>query len=222
MHKILLTERKNRFMKISLENVICKQLHNADILSAVQLEQLAGLIYDTDYLIYPAMFNSRDEALRVLSEALKKEDAMFCLDNCYVAMYNKVFVGLILWHRGPLLWDRDKYYSCLKELDVSSTELLDQVASDYLESYSDIREDTVALINVCTDEGYRGNGIGGKLLHDFINSFGEPYIFDLHVLAENPPALAIYGREGFFVVDTDQAYLSNDENELCHHMMKTR
>ena len=36
-------------------------------LSDRQLQQIAGLIYDTDPYIYPAMFKDRQEAERVLS-----------------------------------------------------------------------------------------------------------------------------------------------------------
>lgn len=44
--------------------------------------------------------------------------------------------------------------------------------------------------------------------------------FDLHVLADNVPALTIYGREGFIVVGTEGAYLATSDDQLCHHMIR--
>ena len=65
-------------------------------LTEKQLQAIAGLIYDTDPHIYPAMFKDRQEAETVIPRMIRSEDLMFRTDNLFIAVDGNEIVGVLM------------------------------------------------------------------------------------------------------------------------------
>ena len=91
-------------------NIICRRADKP--LSDVQLKEIAGLIYDSDPYIYPAMFESRRHAENIIPKMIRAGDQMFKCDNIYAAMDGTKIAGVLVWMRGPLQWNKKIYEKC--------------------------------------------------------------------------------------------------------------
>lgn len=178
-----------------------------------QLRDIAGLIYDTDPYIYPAMFETREVALEVISKMIRAGDTMFRPENLFLATDGDEIVGLILWVKGPLMWDRDIYDRC-----GGKSPYIDKVCREYFAFYAEAPEDLVSIINVCVKETARGKGIGGRMLDSFLESTKGPY--ELFVLADNPAAVKLYEKKGFRIVETRQGFSVEPRNLPCYRMIR--
>lgn len=174
-----------------------RQLHNGDVLNDNSLKAIAGLIYDTDPYIYPAMFGTRDHALKLIPELIRRNDAMFQLDNLYIAEYNGNVIGMVLWNRGKLEWSKELFLETANDLHVPVSRYLDMVTERYVNSYAEVEEkDLISIINFCISEEVRGIGAGSRLMKSFLEAHGgEP--LELCVLEENPAAVRLYQKYGF-------------------------
>lgn len=178
-----------------------------------QLKDIAGLIYDTDPYIYPAMFESRENAQVVIPKMIKAGDSMFRPESLFLAMEKDEVIGLILWIKGALKWDRTIY-----DRSGGNSPYIDRVCQEYFASYSETPENIISIINVCVKEKTRGKGIGSRMMDSFLESTQGPY--ELFVLADNPAAVKLYEKKGFRIVETRQGF-SLESNELpCHRMIR--
>ena len=190
-------------------NILCR-MPDRD-LSPENLGEIAGLIYDTDPYIYPAMFSSREEAVDIIPRMIRSGDAMFNPDNLYIALSDGSVAGIILWHRGPLLWDEGIYLSC-----GGRSPYIEDVRRRYFSNYASIPPDTVSIINVCAS--VPGRGIGGRLMDAFLREVPGPY--ELYVLADNAPAIRLYQKHGFQITDTCRGYSAAPMDLICCQMRK--
>ena len=190
-----------------MNTIQCKPL--GQVREEQALQDVAGLIYDTDPYIYPAMFTSRKQAIEVIPKMISVGDTMFCSENIYIAEIRGRICGIILWHRGPLLWNPDVYRQC-----GGSSEYIDEVCRRYFSTYSSISRSTVSIINVCTSE--HGKGIGTKMLHSFMKR--EPGPYELYVLADNAHAIKLYSTVGFSVTETLQGFSLDNRGLPCFKM----
>ncbi len=121
---------------IRSDSITFRQLDQEACLSCRQMQEIAGLIYDTDRYIYQEMFGSRQNAVKVISVLLADNaDKMFRLSNLYVAVMEEEIIGMILWIRGNLQWNPAVLQDSLKKLGIGSAEHLDEVHSQYLTRY---------------------------------------------------------------------------------------
>lgn len=178
-----------------------------------QLKDIAGLIYDTDPYIYPTMFESRENAQVVIPKMIKAGDSMFRPESLFLAMEKDEVIGLILWIKGALKWDRTIY-----DRSGGNSPYIDRVCQEYFASYSETPDNIISIINVCVKEKTRGKGIGSRMMDSFLESTQGPY--ELFVLANNPAAVKLYEKKGFRIVETRQGF-SLESNELpCHRMIR--
>lgn len=189
-------------------NISCKKLDKN--CEKQKLSEIAGLIYDTDPYIYPAMFQTRERALEIIPQMIAANDAMFCEDNLYVAKNSEKIVGIILWHRGPLNWSADTYFAC-----GGDSPHIDEVRLKYFASYSETKASVVSLINVCTS--IHGHGIGGKLLRSFLREVEGPY--ELFVLSDNTSAIKLYEKVGFSITQQIQGFSLIEPHPSCFQMV---
>lgn len=189
-------------------NILCKKLDENH--TKQELSEIAGLIYDTDPYIYPAMFQTRESALEIIPRMIIANDTMFCAKNLYVAKHGEQIVGIILWHRGPLNWSADTYFAC-----GGDSPHINEVSLKYFASYSEMSADVVSLMNVCTS--IRGQGIGCKLLCSFMREIDGPY--ELFVLSDNSSAINLYKKEGFSIVQRTQGFSLVEPHPSCYQMV---
>lgn len=55
------------------------------------------------------MFLNRSNATVMIPELIRYNDAMFDIQNMYVAMEENEIIGIILWKKGPLEWSKEKF-----------------------------------------------------------------------------------------------------------------
>jgi len=189
-------------------NIFCKKLDKD--YTKRELSEIAGLIYDTDPYIYPAMFQTREHALEIIPKMIVANDTMFCEDNLYVAKNSEKIVGIVLWHRGPLSWSADTYFAC-----GGDSPHIDEVRLKYFASYSETKASVVSLINVCTS--IHGHGIGSELLRSFLREVEGPY--ELFVLSDNASAIKLYEKVGFSITQQMQGFSLTEPNPSCFQMV---
>lgn len=195
------------------KTVTFRQLKADERLDAKNAKQIAKLIYETDPFIYPCMFNSKEDALLILPRLFYSgRDRMFTTKNCFVAEQNGIVIGLILWYLGPLRWDSLPIKEEAAHENISLQEHFSKVEHQYFESYMDVPDGTISLINICISDDYRNQGIGTCMLRAFLEQYSGMKM-ELYVLADNMVARKAYENNGFRVVSTHQGF-SSDNREL--------
>ena len=185
------------------------------------LENIAGLIYDTDPYIYPAMFGTRENALELIPELIKNGDSMFSLEHLFVAEYEEDIAGIILWIKGKLAWSKELFKEIAWDCGIVPSPHLDLVTEQYLNSYNTVEdEQMISLINVCVTEEVRNIGIGTQMMEQFLkNHRNEP--MNLCVLEENPEALRLYQKSGFKEVSRYPGFSVDNRELVCIGMKKS-
>ena len=202
-----------------------RQISKTDLprLTESQLIQLSELIYNTDPFIYPAMFESKEHALLLLSELIKSDkDSMFTVDNFFVAMdSDHNIVGLILWYKGGMIWDSGPLRSLALDHSILLPQTFDIVCQEYFSEYSEVSsEDIIQIINVCVSEKHRGKGIGQSMLKSFCSIHSDSTM-ELYTLADNPVAVQCYTMNGFRVVKACDGFAIGSDKPRCLKMVKT-
>lgn len=203
-----------------LPEVVCIQLSSEDTLTAEQLQDIATLIYETDPFIYPAMFETEENAKRIIPGMIRHNDSMFNAENFFIAKHGENILGLILWHRGPMSWDETEYYQVLDELHLSPSPFIEMVKKGYFSSYDDTDDNLISIINVCVQESMRGSGIGRMMLRSFLKRLGDNTSCELYVLADNRPAIRLYEQCGFVVTDNINGFSVDNRDLPCKKMVR--
>jgi len=171
------------------------------VLTQINKKELAGLIYDTDPYIYPAMFGSRENALRILPLLFDSGDSMFAYDNIFVAEKEGHILGMVLWYFGRLYW------SCKTVLDVAGRlgvvldeRILRLTETGYVSDYASVaKEGVLNIINVCVAKDQRGKGTGRQMLQEFL-CWQRNRPAELRVLKDNHVAVGLYESFGFTII----------------------
>jgi hypothetical protein len=154
-----------------------EQLTDSSELSSDELEDIAKLIYSTDEYIYPDMFGSETIATAVLPKVLQAgSDPMFHKKNLFICRAGNRVVGIILWIKGSLNWNKGnleneiiKYvdFDQKKPLDKNKIlENLEAVSKTYLEDKYSSANDGITLLNVCVDPDVRGMRVATLMLQE--------------------------------------------------------
>ena len=214
---------KNADKSLSGDGIIeCCQLNNEDELTDEELERIAGLVYDTDVYIYPAMFETRENALKIIPQLIKQNDTMFRLENIYVARYNKKIVGIVLWKKGSLVWSKEQFVQISNKMGIPVSKYLDFVTERYIQSYADVEdEERVSMVNFCVSSEIRGCKIGSKMMQQFLMVHREEQL-ELCVLEENPSAVKLYQNYGFVENSRYKGFSIDDRDLVCIGMLKDR
>jgi len=177
------------------------------------MKEVAGLIYDSDPFIYPAMFASRQEAEAVIPKMFRAKDPMFRRENLFVALDGTKVAGILLWMRGPLAWNKKTYEKC-----GGKAKYIDRVVMEYFDLFSETPPDTASIIRVSVDAELRGNKIGSMLVDAFLEVEKGPY--QLFVLANNMEATDFFRQKGFRIRETRPGFSLDYQALPCYWMVK--
>ena len=202
------------------------QLSARDYPTWAQYKKISELIYETDPYIYPALFGcgkeGREAALEILPMTFESgRDTMFHKNNLFLYMENERILGIILWHKGCLLWSSDviariAQYSGIELNNGNITAVRDNyVNAEYAATESDV----ISLINICVDSSRRGQGIGRQMMEDFIASHTGDRM-SLCVLADNYGAVKLYSLMGFEIVSECAGFSLTPEKPDCFKMVR--
>ena len=188
-----------------------------ELLQVEQLHDIAKLIFETDAFIYKDMLGNAETAQKVLPQLFQSGlDVMFHPNNLYVYEKNGKVVGVLLWYKGRLAWDK-RYLQKELEQQKLTVPALDQVAREYMDGYKEETE-VISVLNLCVDSDFRGQGIGKKLLKRFLEEHPSETA-ELCVLSDNTSAKKLYNSCGFAVVgEPVQAYPASMTD---HHTRET-
>lgn len=195
-----------------------EQLSSDSVLSDVDLLTVARLIYDTDPYIYPPMCSAA-EAEKIFPYLLSAgTDSMFHKQNLFIARLNGIIIGVILWHSGPLVWDRKAFIEACNAQNIPIASTFEQVAREYLSTYDQPTADT-SIINVCVESVVRGKGVGTAMLAAFIARH-ESEAMELHTLTENTIAIDLYKRNGFEIQREEDGFSIEPLKPRCYIMSR--
>lgn len=184
----------------------------------MQLEQVAELLWLTDPLIYPAMMTL--DAAKQLFPVLfwSSKDAMFNFSNLLVAMVNEEVVGVALFCTGPLCWKSDYLKQVASIMGITLSDSFELAESQYFKSYDDVDPDTTSLINLCVSSKWKGMGIGKKIMDAFIAEHTGD--LELYVLKESVPAIQLYLRCGYELVEALDGFSVHEQKPACYKMKR--
>ncbi len=194
-----------------LKNLKCRRADKR--LSEEQLMAIAGLIYDSDPFIYPAMFRSRQEAESAIPKMIRAGDRMFRRENLFIALEGTKVAGVLVWMRGPLMWDKKIY-----EKSGGKAQHIDRVVMEYLNLFTETPPDTASVIRISVEKEMRGNGIGSLLMDTFLEAEKGPY--QLYVLSNNTEAILFFQQKGFGIRETRPGFSLDYQALPCYWMVK--
>ena len=192
-------------------NIICRRADKP--LSDVQLKEIAGLIYDSDPYIYPAMFESRRHAENIIPKMIRAGDQMFKCDNIYAAMDGTKIAGVLVWMRGPLQWNKKIYEKC-----GGRAKHIDRVVKEYFNLFEEAPSDMNTMVRISVKKELQGNHIGSLLMQTFMEAEQGPY--QLFVLSNNAEAISFFQKKGFRIRETRPGFSLNYQVPPCFWMTK--
>lgn len=201
-----------------------KQLSKGEFMPDERYREIAGLIYDTDQYIFPALFEGADAprtaAEDVISHVLKEgTDRMYCAENLFVCYENSTIVGMILWCRGALDWNYEEFIQSAAQIGVCLQEnnVIAVNNAFFGKQNPELLVDTITLINVCVHSSKRGKRIGSFMLKEFTTLYKNSKM-ELSVLKNNPPAINLYKRNGFRITGEYPGFSQTDIKPICYGM----
>jgi hypothetical protein len=192
-------------------NIICRRADKP--LSDVQLKEIAGLIYDSDPYIYPAMFESRRHAENIIPKMIRAGDQMFKCDNIYAAMDGTKIAGVLVWMRGPLQWNKKIYEKC-----GGRAKHIDRVVMEYFNLFEEAPSDMNTMVRISVKKELQGNHIGSLLMQTFMEAEQGPY--QLFVLSNNAEAISFFQKKGFRIRETRPGFSLDYQVPPCFWMTK--
>ena len=178
-----------------------------------QLKEIAGLIYDSDLYIYPAMFESRQQAEIIIPKMIRAEDKMFRREQIFIAMDGKKIAGVLFWMRGPLQWDKKIYEKC-----GGKSKYIDRVIMEYFNLFEEAPANMNTVVRISVKKELQGNGIGSQLMQTFMEAEQGPY--QLYVLSNNTEALSFFQEKGFRIRETRPGFSLDYQVPPCFWMIR--
>lgn len=195
----------------SLKDIIYRRADTP--LSDAQLKEIAGLIYDTDLYIYPAMFASRQEAETIIPKMIRAGDQMFKRENLFLAMTGAKIAGVLVWTRGPLQWNKKIYEKC-----GGRAEHIDRVVVEYFSLFAEAPANMTTMVRISVKKELRGNHIGSQLMNTFLEAEKGPY--QLFVLSNNTEAISFFQGKGFIIRETRPGFSLDYQVPPCFWMIR--
>lgn len=162
-------------------------------------KEIALCLYETDPFIYPEAFgDDRKDAVDVISKIIGMDGSLFDYCNLFLARYNGQVCGTVCLYSGNSKWDKNAIIKRIGS-DFLPTEAREEgfehASKGYFELYNreGFPEDTVELVAVCVEEGFRYKGIAKQMLKElFAQDICKNKKIKLTVLKSNIPAISFY------------------------------
>ena len=186
-------------------------------------EQVAEALYLVDQYIFPDLFGDEDGAKKFSKELFSDDpNALFSYDKTLVAKDENGDIAGVLVYRGDKCtpWDTEKMKEKFLATGYELPENFERANEHYMKKVTapDLPKDAVEIEFVGVKEGYRGRGIGSKLMESVFN---DPSVSEAHldVLDSHPAARGLYDKLGF-LPDGDKFPNYPDGNEGVQHMIR--
>lgn len=179
--------------KVGFEDIILRRARKDD-----NMEDIAGLIYDTDPYIYPFWFNdSKEEAIKALVPKIQEPGFIYNYENCYVAfdLTTQRIVALVC-AIDPTT-DLNYDYSALRNVNDRYRFTIDNYIKILIDEV--LEKKYMYLVNVSVNVNYRSNKIGKRMLQYFIEQMHEAGFDEIgfDCLMHNLRAKNLYHSLGF-------------------------
>ncbi len=167
------------------------------------LEEIAGIMFGADPYIFPAAFERRSIAKKVLPKLFAEKDGPFAKDHMYVAKSDGRVAGVLCWFDQNVV-NSYPYYKLadeFPELPASfpfACEHYFTTIPDCLTGPEKNRKG-VYIHSFCVAGNFRRRGIGSKLLKQLVTTHKNQDLH-LHVLASNESAINLYKSLGFEII----------------------
>ena len=204
--------------------IVYRHLSHKDILTPMQLKEIATLIWETDQYIFPAMFE-KEQTLELLPIVLaSNRDTQFSLDNIFAAFDQDHIIAIVLYKKGPLNWTSEYICKLAGQIDVELSDYLKKTENEYFSKYNSTLEDTIAILNFAIESNRKKQDIkkGGVFMRTVLGEFfkwhKEPA--ELYVLKETDVEMMAYLSSGFEIVKKCSGYSSDDRDLPCYFLRK--
>lgn len=163
------------------------------------LNEVSGLIYETDTEMYNFFFNRKENAVKIIKKLLKEGNNSLGHEHTYIITEDNRVLGLLVYSIGNETSRKEDYRAFFKVLN--PWDALKFTIFDILDGLilSDLRENDYYLACVAVNENFRGRGIGTFILEkakELASEEGCARIV-LDVDLENEGALRLYEKSGF-------------------------
>lgn len=187
------------------------------------LHRAANLIFQVDPYICPDFFGDSERAEKMGPIIFGEEGGLFDPNHAIVAEEDGKLLGILVYADNTIKpWNTEEVKQKVEALDIEMPEYFDRANKNYMEAVvEDARTlpDGVAEVEWCaTDSSARGKGVASKMFEKFL---ALPYQEQhLTVLADNPPAINLYKKNGFEIVSTQTGY--PDDSVETHNMIRKK
>ena len=204
--------------------IVFRQLSHNDVLTPVQLKEIATLIWETDEYVFPAMFD-REQTLELLPIVLaSNRDTQFSLDNIFAAFEHDSIIAIMLYKKGPLNWTSEYICKLAGQIDFTLSEYIKKTEAEYFSKYNSTPEDTIAILNLAieSDRKIRDINKGGAFMRAILGEFFKLHKdpLELYVLKETDVEMMAYLSSGFEIVKKCPGYSSDDRDLPCYFLRK--
>jgi hypothetical protein len=203
----------------------------------VNINELAELIYNPHDNVYRDLFDNQKNANNVIIASQKEPNSFFNKKNfwLYQPIEERNPIGVLgLWKPGQE-YDIDLEIHIREKAGMEITESFNVVSERYyVPSFNDEKlKDAVKFANFIIKDRFRGDGMQGtgkkyaQLMMDMTDMVLEQARLYLSVISNNIPAVKLYLKHGYNLVDVKNDYNGYDkENKIvmdipCNFMEKT-
>lgn len=185
------------------------------------LNQAVNLIYQVDPYICPDFFGDAERAEKIGPIIFGEEGGLFDPNHTIVAEEDGKLLGILVYADNTIKsWDTEGIKKKIEATGIELPDNFNRANENYMEAVTEDAKnlpDGVAEVEWCaTDLSARGKGIASKMFEKFLSlPYQEQH---LTVLADNPPAIHLYEKNGFKIVSSQTGY--PDESVKTHNMIR--
>ena len=194
----------------------CRYLKLTDDIDAI-----GELLYLTDPFIYPTFFGSRDNAVKIMREAICRGSYCFSKQNIFCAFWGNKPVAMICKNPdGRYKWDYQEWRDLFFKAEALISDSFDNVAEKYfLPMNNESFESQDYLLAVCVLPEYRSQQVGTYLLDQFLKIHSERDIV-LDTLEDNTAGMCLYKKFGFAEYEYYLGYSESEPYPHCVRMIR--
>lgn len=167
--------------------------------------EIAGLIYDTDPYIYPFWFGSKRNSIKTLCDMIGREGNIFYYKNIIVAEDNGHVLGIMVKLDENSIMNDDLNW--LRSVNNNYAYTIDNYIGKMREY---VKKDFIYISNVCVKKTHRRHHIAQSMFNYLFYNNKKSVKYELDVLADNPPAVALYKKMGFEKVSEQDGFNAAD------------
>ena len=173
---------------------------------------VAKLLYQVDDYIYPDIcINDYNSSIEVLSKLIGN-CKYYSYDNFNIVEDNGIIKGILVTFNAPIIADIEEFYDAYKKAGKNVSERFNDIFIHYYKQYEVFSECTV-ITSLSVDKDCRQKGYGTILMKECLDN-NSRYVLD--VISDNLPAINLYKKFGFKVIDEREEY----GNQICYIMEK--